>query len=243
MRKLAAFGIVLALAAGAQAAVLAGDVISIDLGGNQEGQSPTGDNWNNFGDGTDRFGSGDVPATLLSDLIRRSDGAGTGVDLVLVSINDADGNESGTAATSFGTGAGFPESATQDVFFISDKSNNDMSLVFELRGLDPALTYDMTLFGKDDSADDNRAVAIFTDTTFAGGVSDSYDPDNNTSDTAVLSALSPDANGTLQITWTMGQGGGTSSLLSLVEVSAIPEPATMGLLAMGGLAVLRRRRK
>ncbi len=74
------------------------------------------------------------------------------------------------------------------------------------------------------------ARTILTDAATVGMTGYEIIPDQN------LVAL--DASGT---TWSLQSGRG--SYIYLLDTEVVPEPATMSLLAMGGLALLRRKRK
>jgi hypothetical protein len=59
-------------------------------------------------------------------------------------------------------------------------------------------------------------------------------------DTLFLESVFADDLGRIAIDFDVA---GTSGAINALRLTAVPEPATLGLLALGGLAMLRRRRK
>jgi len=243
-----------------EGAIVAGDVLSIDINSGTN-STASGDNWNNWGtgnggDGDDvstegwRFDSHDPDDVIIADLIRRSDGASTGVSWVGTEINNTTDWGTETSGTNTNTnGTSFPDSAVGDIGFTVDEAGTttgDGTVVWEFRNLDPLLTYDFEFFGAIGGSAD-RLASVFTETTTGGGsASDSYQPKGNTSDVAMLSGLSPDVSGTIEITWGLGAASGgspTSSIINLIQVSAIPEPAALALLGVGSLLIVGGRRR
>lgn len=227
----------------ANAAIVSGDTIVIDFGTNG---NTTAGNWNNFTGGANPgsgqgFGGGDQ--ALIADLVRFSDNAATGVALTKESSDVASASNSGIGGadlTSLGAAASFtvsgqiPDSAQIDLSFWRRTTE---SLVFS--GLDTGLTYNLELLAYQPSARDELAIV-------ANGVSVDVDP-NVAPYVASFNGLSADINGEIVITFpetnaTTSYVGTLGQHINAIELTAIPEPGSLALIAMGGLCVLRRRR-
>ena len=228
----------------ASAAFIAGDRILVDLGqtAHESGTATTpatdGNYWNNFA-----LAANDTttpPTTLVADLIRASDGTATGGLLEIaastfdnVGIGGADNpNASQTNA--------MPASATRDTFFFNASNNDPKSATLEFRNLDTSLTYDLSIFGSVPSG--TRPLTEIT----VDSVTQSYNPVDNGetgtgTNTADFIGLSPDSNGTISFVVTLdGAGAGH---INTIELTVVPEPASLSLMAVVGLVVLRRGRR
>lgn len=93
---------------------------------------------------------------------------------------------------------GFPSSATMDGFFGSNGFSGDVDLTggFTLSGLDPAIYYSFSVFASRDEASKNFE-ALYTITGRTTGYSH-FDAANNTSNTANILNIQPNANGEIK---------------------------------------------
>ncbi len=134
--------------------------------------------------------------------------------------------------------------------------NNPLSATVEFSGLNPGGTYDLYIYSA--YVDGNTATGANTPTvslilTKGTAATTSYTYTYNMSDTNLLASyqlgtnyeefsnVTPDASGNIQVEGTAVN----SSLFNGVQLYAVPEPATLGLFAVGaaGLLLLLKRRK
>ncbi|WP_428388354.1 PEP-CTERM sorting domain-containing protein [Mucisphaera sp.] len=147
-----------------------------------------------------------------------------------------------------GAAASYPGTATDDYFFghvaaFAGAEPNPLGQ-FKLFNLDAGNTYDFTFFASRTGVGDIRDAKY----TVKGAASASVvlDAANNTDQVAVISGISPDGNGEIFIDVEPGPNNSNTVgfyYLGTLEVgiNAIPEPASIGLLGLGALALLRRR--
>lgn len=117
---------------------------------------------------------------------------------------------------------------------------------FEIQGLDPAATYDVSFFGSRKYATSTSIYSIYSDDTFTTlvdsvslEVNDGLggNPQNHNDDTlATISGVAPQASNILYVEF-----DGVLNAFSVTK-NVIPEPASLSLVALGLGAVLRRRR-
>lgn len=229
---IAAFSALLAVAQFAAGAMINGDILVVDLG--KTGQETTG-NWNNVALAANaQFLDGQV---LASDMVRYSDGAATGVSLAW---DEVDGSSSfagigGATIASVGASASFtgigtiPDNAQIDTSYF----NGNSTLV--LSGLDSSLTYNLEIMAKIDSGRDAQNITV-------NGTSISVDPDTAPYITT-FTGISADVNDEIVISFFSTGGGSALQHVNALAVTAIPEPATLGLVAAFGGAVLFIRRR
>jgi hypothetical protein len=122
---------------------------------------------------------------------------------------------------------------------------------FQLQGLDPSKTYNLTFFASHKfSTDDATVFSVFSDDTYATLVASGSlnvqtpgSPNLHNRDTVLtLSGLAPQTNNILYVQF-IGSGGAEGYLNSL-QVTAVPEPASLVLLGsclIGVLVGVRRR--
>jgi hypothetical protein len=167
-------------------------------------------------------------------------GAATGISLTAPNFQGVNGN--GTQSPTPPASTYFPSQVTRDSVYGSDTFG---TFVLTLGGLDANTTYTFTMFASRTGVGDNRETEYF----FAGSTSNTVylDPAENTSDIATTSALQPDGSQEIVLTMSKGPNNSNSSGYfylggMVIETAPIPEPASLGLLGLGALALIRRLR-
>ena len=196
----------------AQAAIVLSDVISIDFGGTATGAP----NWNIF---TDTPGT----STSVPDLVRLSDGAGTGV---VLTVTDSTGNGTNNSQ---GSGSADPTIYVDHIFA---NSGGDDTLTFTFSGLNDSLQYD--LFGG--SFRDTANANLFENTwvvgadsrvnTLVGGAVDNYETFTGLSSSGGEITFTITDNADFQI-------ASLSELTITAAASAVPEPSSLSILGLG----------
>lgn len=114
-----------------------------------------------------------------------------------------------------------------------------------LEGLDPALLYDVRLFGYADSSatirDINEPFPGGTTIYSVGALSVELYNVDNTSEVAELFSAAPAGDGSMLIEIVAGAPAGCGAVLNVVDITVVPEPACALLLALAGPLLLRRR--
>jgi len=179
-----------------------------------------------------------VTGDTITDAVD-ANGAPTSVDLALSGTRGL--NAAGTTASSV-----YPSFATSDNAFGSiglhgGYATPNMSVV--LSDLDVNLQYRFVFFASRAGVSDNREAQY----TVTGADSDVVylDAANNIDTTVTTAAITPSASGEISVDITAGPNNSNSLqyyYLGVMEVNAVPEPVTLALLCLGGLAAVRRRR-
>jgi hypothetical protein len=118
---------------------------------------------------------------------------------------------------------------------------------FEIQQLDPTKRYNITFFGSHKFNNDNTTrYTIYTDNTFSTPVASAdllvgVDNAHNRDRTVTISNLAPQASNILYVGFAGANGG--NGYLNALQITAIPEPATMLLVACGAAAIFAVRRR
>lgn len=138
--------------------------------------------------------------------------------------------------------AGYAATALDDGLFINNGVNPDPVLTFAFSGLLANKEYEFLVYG----ARSNQGEPLYADlavgTLGSGADMDILSTLNNTSDTISFIATST-AGGLLTVDFGSGSAASSAAQLNFISVAAIPEPATLGLVAAfgGGILFVRRR--
>lgn len=173
--------------------------ILIDFGG--PNTSEVGDDPNNFWNNvTTSIGSTD--SGVLTNLVR-TDNSATSIDLEMVSrfngVNE-NGTQLGTAS-----GAPFVIEATRDSLFGNTElfgGLENVTPIFKLTGLDPAIAYDLTFYASRNGVGDNRETR-YTVTGAAEAIAD-LNAANNETEVVAINDVLPTASGEITVALTPG---------------------------------------
>lgn len=188
-----------------------------------------------------------------------STGADSGINMIVTNPPTGVTNPTGfstvgpnTAGTSSPTGnaltKNWPDTATKDTLYGHTGEWSGQAPVEIIRlvlsNLNPSEQYTFDLFASRMSVSDNRE-ALYTITGANSGTA-SLDAGNNTADYVTIAGIIPDANNQILIDISKGTFNTNSPqgffYLGILEINAVPEPAALSLLGLGGLGLLRRRR-
>ena len=203
-----------------------------------------GNYWNSWRPTT---GDTAIPnGTAFVGTVVDTDNNATGIGLTMPNSFNCNGiKHGGLLAPDAGLLGDFAiDTATEDYWFESTGG-----AAVTINGLDPELTYNLRMFGTRETTDTritrytvfDAAGSQYVDlqTSGAGIGTGGY---NGNNDTIVgLSDLVPTAAGELTLDVSVVQGG--FAYLGVLEVEAVPEPATFGLMSIMGVGLLFARRR
>lgn len=175
-----------------------------------------------------------------------STGASTGIGLSASGFNPGS-NLNGTTAPT-GAASIFNAQATRDNLFGHTANFNQPGPlplgILSLSGLNPAATYNFTFFGSRTGVSDNRETKYEVVGLNSGfGLLDAA---NNIANVAVVSGISPDALGNLTVNVSPGPNNNNTSgffYLGAMQFTAVPEPSSIVLAALGGIGLMIVRRQ
>lgn len=158
------------------------------------------------------------------------------------------GFQVGNVASGFwgsSTSAGFITGKAASMFPVSDaqsfwaSQNTTSSFSFKLTGLTVGTKYVLDLFGGHEGGTDVTRYLASGLNSLTGDLLTG----NNGSNVLTLSGILPNANGEISVTYSAAPGSNAYYLnaFQINEVAAVPEPTSLGLLAVGALALLRRK--
>ncbi len=174
------------------------------------------------------------PGASLTDMVD-STGAATTVDLLQTAGGLSISSDwRGSPVTS----TGYPTACTASYNY----GMGGATLV--ISGLDPQLPVEISLFCSRQATETTpERMTLFTAT---GLNSNTFEQNafGNVSIVDTTVPINPTAAGTIEVVLVGGSGtSGYKPYVNVMELNIIPEPATMGLLVIGGLGVLFRKRR
>ncbi|MHB1158508.1 MAG: PEP-CTERM sorting domain-containing protein [Phycisphaerales bacterium] len=240
MCKLARLLVAGTLLAGASAGASA-DVLKalVDVGNGQGLPTSPDGNGNYWNQVNNEYG----PAVALKSTGNVATGWTLGVSVPGGGTSGSAGFTGGLNVPSTGAPADFAVSgAYNDGWF--DNGSFDLPGTFTFQGLTPATTYVLRLWGSRSGASigwTDGSVAVTAGSAVGGPAFTLLD---GSLGNVLTLTLTPSGSGSFAFTLRNSTGSDGSSVtgLNVLSLEVIPEPATLGLLAMGGLMMLPRRR-
>jgi len=241
--------VLLVFAASAPAALSVGDRMLVDVGicwedpvdypGYGPVASPAGDGnfWNNFS-ANPRWGAINL---ALVDTVNSPTG-------IVMNMKPWSGCGEGGQVKTLPVSNLYPELAQSDCrwYSIDDSGGHGQPGWIALTGMDPNQVYDIGCYGYvpvGAELVDNGPYPAGTTVYQIGAQQIEIDVMNNVTEIAWFTNVAPDANGDLMIDLFAGTPDTAGAVINVLDINVVPEPASMLLLALGGLAVLRRRKR
>jgi len=145
-----------------------------------------------------------------------------------------------------------PSATVYDAGALGDLGVNEavydyyVSSTFEIQNLDPTKLYNLTFYGSHKFNNDNvTRYTVYTDDSLTTVVDSvelevGVNADHNQDTVVTLTNLSPQAFNILYVGFEGASGG--NGYLNAMKIEVVPEPASLMLLSLGGVALIRRRR-
>jgi len=232
-KRMAMAGLLAVLAVGGARA----DMVLIDFGPlagrHSVGAADSGGNWWNHVTGA---------TDVIGDLVD-ADNQSSGIGLTMSGWDGMNTWNAGLTPDPALNGGTFAYTAVTDdgAYFTAAQAPSIL-----LSGLDPSLTYDFTFYGA------RRDAVRYTTYDINGNAVElqtGFSPGWNDDTVVMLSGMTPDGNGDLQIDFIGYTGSGetgsrTFGYLNAMQIDVVPEPAAFSFMLIGAMALrlMRRRR-
>ncbi|MCC5842999.1 MAG: PEP-CTERM sorting domain-containing protein [Verrucomicrobia bacterium] len=217
------------------AALLVGDTVVINF---TESANTVGGNWNDYVATLDSSITDPAPLTLISDLIRLSDGDNTGVGLQIDNFTGENfglggRNEAPDASRAFPVSGAIPDAAQRRLTFHTEAGQQ-----YIFTGLDDNLIYNLSILSANTAG---RNAHAWVANPGVNQTSILVDPDDGLVHT--FFNLSTNGSGSIILQSTTTGSGVNAQHINAMELTAIPEPGTLVLIgiALGSMLLFRRR--